>query len=72
MTKEFDAYAEEFTDLASFQDGIDDLEQNSEWMENVRSSTIRTTGIMGIEAGVVAQDHGLPPALVADTAASTS
>lgn len=42
MTKEFDAYAEEFTDLASFQDGIDDLEQNSEWMENVRSSTSET------------------------------
>lgn len=72
MKKEFDAYAEEFTDLTSFRAGIDDLEQNSEWMEGIRSSTIRTTGIMGIEAGVVAQDHGLPPALVADTATSTS
>lgn len=36
MTKEFDTYCEDFTDLSAFQAGINDLEQNSEWMENVR------------------------------------
>lgn len=72
MTKEFDTYCEDFTDLSAFQAGINDLEQNSEWMENVRSATIQTTGIMGIEAPLIADKYGLAPALVADTAASTS